>query len=225
MRGYIERQLQRQNAEAALAAVEAAKKAGLASVEVWSLGLEAAAASGRSEAVERWLTGARQALNEVEQLRVVAEHRLRIAHPMAATSLAAWRQRAPRDIDALLFAVRWAAYAKRAAPWAAQALAEAPREPRVLAAVGMVALRAGDQTRALEHLARAARLDPWNAEIAEKWGDAAAATKRWATAQRAYAAARRVLEVQPVSPGDKSGGVEGALRRLRVKQQLARKAL
>ncbi|MEM7677943.1 MAG: tetratricopeptide repeat protein, partial [Myxococcota bacterium] len=195
---YVERQLTRSPAKALTALVQA-QRTMPAAPEVWALSVRAAEAmapNGPVDRIERWWARAK---------------------------------RDPRNIEVQLLSAERAASLPAASAAAARAFAEAPTDPRAVAAAGMVALRAGDQGRAIEHLARAVRLDPWNAEYAERWGDAAAATKRWATARRAYAAAQRVLETQSDAPQTDASrsGVRGqsALRRLRVKQQLARKAL
>jgi predicted TPR repeat methyltransferase len=76
------------------------------------------------------------------------------ADPDAQRAAAAWLVRSAKD-------------PKRAAPYAAKALALAPEDPRAMAAVAEVDLAQGDTARARELIERAIKIDPHDPDLRE----------------------------------------------------------
>lgn len=185
----------RRRPKVALQAVQRAREELPAEIALWSAHLRLLDGLDDDEAARDLLVQAATALPEAARWRLEAERALRGDDPEAATErVTRWVRAAPRDVAALIAAARAAVRRGRSGrPWAVRAVAEAPRNPEVLAALGVAEHREGRHEAGLEHLRRAVRLDPWSGRAVEWWGDAALAAGERAEALRAYSAAARVL--------------------------------
>ena len=219
----LERQtelLVRQNRfEIAREALHRARDGSPTNPALWSTELKWLVRESGSRA-QALLAAAKRVLPRSSVLRLEAEHALQ--QPRGSTSERTWRavrqwcDAAPRNVDALLAMARVRlARGQPAKKWALKARGEQPRDPRVLSVLGWALHREGDHTKALEHLRRAVRLDPWDAEAAERWGDVARATGRREEARQAYSVAQEALQADLRSLRTESAA---GLRRLKRKQ-------
>ncbi len=192
---YAELLVRRGRREAALLATQRARSLAPLEVQLWSTELRLLDRLGRGGAARGLLKAAGHTLSAADCLRLITERHLRRGKRAAARVAAGrWVRAAPRAFEALLTASRVARSASSARRWARRAIGERPRDPEAIAALGIALRREGDHSAAVEHLRRAVRLNPWDARIAEAWGDAAAASGRRDEARRAYASARRALQ-------------------------------
>ena len=190
---YAELLVRRDRPEVALTAVRRGRAIAPVEPRLWSAELRLLDVLGRKQQARTLLKTARQTLPIAVRLRLQAERHIRSGRTQAARRVVRrWVRAAPRDFDALVTAAEVGVSVRRR--WARRALGERPQDPRALGALGIALLRDGRQRAALEHLRRAARLDPWNAAFAEAHGDAAVAIGRLDEAALAYGRARRAIQ-------------------------------
>ena len=207
----------RGDAEVALQAVQVAREAAPLEVDLWSLELMLFDGLQRAEEAGRLLSAAQKALPNGPRARLLAEHVRRVDAKRTGSAIAAWVSAAPQAFEAqLAFARHEQSEGRSGIDAARAALGKMPRDPRALATLAIALERDGDHSFALEHIGRAVRLDPWDAEIALAWHEMAAAYDPDGGLRRAFRVASRALRA------DQKAGRPGAAKRLKALQRRQR---
>ncbi len=184
-------------ARAAFDASRTARRADPENTGLWSAELLALEALGDRFELGAFFAIAELALAPAEVARLRAERAVRTVRTDSDSTLEAverWLALRPRNLQALLMRAELARndpQERFGLSFAKRALSEAPQNPKAIAAIGWVDHCEGRQSRALEHLRRAARLDPWDARVAKRWAEVALAAGHPMEAKDAYRRAER----------------------------------